>query len=59
MEGSCRIVASWPGTKTKTRTIMRMVANKGGDKVVLDYRAVIDQPLDKEMHHVPPAKRVY
>jgi succinate dehydrogenase (ubiquinone) flavoprotein subunit len=25
----------------------------------LDYRAVIDQPLDKEMHHVPPAKRVY
>merc|ERR1711972_1244560 len=28
-------------------------------KVVLDYRAVIDQPLDKEMHHVPPAKRVY
>merc|ERR1711948_251341 len=28
-------------------------------KVVLKYRAVIDQPLDKEMHHVPPAKRVY
>lgn len=28
-------------------------------KVVLDYRAVIDQPLDNEMHHVPPAKRVY
>merc|ERR1712217_436349 len=28
-------------------------------KVVLNYRAVIDQPLDKEMHHVPPAKRVY
>merc|ERR1719284_2392243 len=27
--------------------------------VTLDYRAVIDQPLDKEMHHVPPAKRVY
>jgi len=27
--------------------------------VKLDYRAVIDQPLDKEMHHVPPAKRVY
>jgi succinate dehydrogenase (ubiquinone) flavoprotein subunit len=25
-------------------------------KVVLKYRAVIDQPLDKEMHHVPPAK---
>merc|ERR1712012_1109385 len=28
-------------------------------KVVLKYRPVIDQPLDKEMHHVPPAKRVY
>lgn len=28
-------------------------------KVVLKYRKVIDQPLDKEMHHVPPAKRVY
>jgi len=28
-------------------------------KVVLGYRAVIDQPMDKEMHHVPPAKRVY
>jgi len=27
--------------------------------VVLKYRAVIDQPLDSEMHHVPPAKRVY
>ena len=28
-------------------------------KVVLKYRAVLDQPLDKEMHHVPPANRVY
>merc|ERR1712194_506100 len=28
-------------------------------KCELRYRAVIDQPLDKEMHHVPPAKRVY
>merc|ERR1712061_58307 len=28
-------------------------------KVVLKYRGVIDQPLDSEMHHVPPAKRVY
>merc|ERR1711972_1110033 len=28
-------------------------------KVILKYRRVIDQPLDKEMHHVPPAKRVY
>merc|ERR1712125_255604 len=27
--------------------------------VVLDYRRVIDKPLDDEMHHVPPAKRVY
>merc|ERR1712039_589793 len=27
--------------------------------VVLKYRAVIDQPLDDQMHHVPPAKRVY
>lgn len=25
----------------------------------LDYRPVIDQPLDKEMEHVPPMKRVY
>merc|ERR1712048_342615 len=28
-------------------------------KVELRYREVIDQPLDDEMHHVPPAKRVY
>merc|ERR1712070_225224 len=28
-------------------------------EVVLGYRPVIDQPLDDEMHHVPPAKRVY
>jgi len=28
-------------------------------KIELGYRPVIDQPLDKEMHHVPPAKRVY
>merc|ERR1712028_81060 len=27
--------------------------------VTLDYRPVKDQPLDDEMHHVPPAKRVY
>merc|ERR1719160_1911431 len=27
--------------------------------VVLDYRAVIEKPLDDEMHYVPPAKRVY
>jgi succinate dehydrogenase (ubiquinone) flavoprotein subunit len=28
-------------------------------KIKLSYRPVIDQPLDDEMHHVPPAKRVY
>ena len=28
-------------------------------EVRLDYREVIDQPLDKEMEHVPPMKRVY
>ena len=28
-------------------------------KVKLAYRGVVDQPLDAEMHHVPPAKRVY
>jgi succinate dehydrogenase (ubiquinone) flavoprotein subunit len=28
-------------------------------KVDLTYRKVITQPLDDEMHHVPPAKRVY
>merc|ERR1712194_919489 len=28
-------------------------------EVTLGYRAVIDQPMDDEMHHVPPAKRVY
>lgn len=28
-------------------------------KIELTYRAVVDQPLDDEMHHVPPAKRVY
>jgi len=28
-------------------------------EVKLGYRAVIDQPLDDQMHHVPPVKRVY
>jgi len=28
-------------------------------EVTLGYRAVNDQPMDDEMHHVPPAKRVY
>jgi succinate dehydrogenase (ubiquinone) flavoprotein subunit len=27
--------------------------------IELTYRPVIEQPLDDEMHHVPPAKRVY
>ena len=26
---------------------------------VLKYCGMIVQPLDKDMHHVPPAKRVY
>jgi succinate dehydrogenase (ubiquinone) flavoprotein subunit len=28
-------------------------------EITLQYRPVIDQPLDDDMHHVPPAKRVY
>merc|ERR1711865_173873 len=28
-------------------------------EVILGYRPVNDQPMDDEMHHVPPAKRVY
>jgi len=28
-------------------------------KVTIDFRPVHDQPLDKEMFHVPPVKRVY
>ena len=28
-------------------------------EISIEYRPVIDQPLDKEMPHVPPAKRVY
>jgi len=27
--------------------------------IKITYRPVIDQPLDDQMHHVPPAKRVY
>merc|ERR1719446_808759 len=27
--------------------------------VEIKYRDVIDKPLDDEMHHVPPVKRVY
>ncbi len=33
--------------------------NVEDSQTALTYRPVIDQPLDKEMHHVPPAKRVY
>lgn len=29
------------------------------DAVTIDYRPVHDQPLDKEMEHVPPKARVY
>ena len=28
-------------------------------QVVLEYREVIDQPLDDQMNHVSSAKRVY
>merc|ERR1719506_3539676 len=28
-------------------------------KFNITYRPVIDKPMDDEMHHVPPAKRVY
>ena len=28
-------------------------------KVRIDYRPVHDQPLDKEMEHIPPKARVY
>jgi succinate dehydrogenase (ubiquinone) flavoprotein subunit len=39
---------SWvTGTEVETGTVK------------LGYRSVIDQPLDDEMHHVPPVKRVY
>jgi len=41
-------------------TLSRLDAKHVEDaKVVLEYREVIDQPLDDQMHHVPPAKRVY
>ncbi len=29
------------------------------DRVKIDYRPVHDQPMDKEMEHVPPKPRVY
>jgi len=38
-------------------TLSWMDMNTG--KVRLDYRPVHSEPLDKEMHHVPPKKRVY
>ena len=31
----------------------------GKDKVSIDYRPVHDQPLDKEMKHIPPFARTY
>jgi succinate dehydrogenase (ubiquinone) flavoprotein subunit len=41
-------------------TISRQVARNVEDsEIVLEYRPVINQPLDKEMEHVPPVKRVY
>jgi succinate dehydrogenase (ubiquinone) flavoprotein subunit len=32
---------------------------KAGEKVKIDYRPVHDQPLDKEMEHIPPKARTY
>jgi succinate dehydrogenase (ubiquinone) flavoprotein subunit len=41
-------------------TISRQVGRNVEDaQIHIDYRPVIDQPLDKEMIHVPPVKRVY
>ena len=31
----------------------------GKDKVSIEYRPVHDQPLDKEMKHIPPFARTY
>uniref|UniRef100_A0A6B2L0M3 Succinate dehydrogenase [ubiquinone] flavoprotein subunit, mitochondrial n=1 Tax=Arcella intermedia TaxID=1963864 RepID=A0A6B2L0M3_9EUKA len=40
-----------------TKHTLSWLDSKG--KVTIDYRPVHDQPLDKEMMHVPPVKRVY
>jgi succinate dehydrogenase (ubiquinone) flavoprotein subunit len=40
-----------------TKHTLSWLDEKG--KVTIDYRPVHDQPLDKEMFHVPPVKRVY
>ncbi len=41
-------------------TISRQSARNVEDaEITLEYRPVIDKPLDKEMEHVPPVKRVY
>jgi len=40
-----------------TKHTLSWMDDKG--KVKIDYRPVHDQPLDKEMFHVPPVKRVY
>jgi len=41
---------------TITRQSTRDIENA---EITLEYRPVIDQPLDDQMPHVPPAKRVY
>jgi succinate dehydrogenase (ubiquinone) flavoprotein subunit len=47
-------------TKWPKHTLTWQSAQKTENmKVDLTYREVITQPLDDEMHHVPPAKRVY
>jgi succinate dehydrogenase (ubiquinone) flavoprotein subunit len=47
-------------TKWPKHTLTWQSAQKTENmKVDLTYREVITQPMDDEMHHVPPAKRVY
>ena len=46
--------------KWMKHTLTWQTAQKTEDMTVkITYRPVIDQPMDDEMHHVPPAKRVY
>jgi len=42
-----------------TLTHMKHRDIENNNDVDISFRAVIDQPLDDEMHHIPPAKRVY
>eukprot|EP00397_Hematodinium_sp_SG-2012_P016359 GEMP01016689.1.p1 GENE.GEMP01016689.1~~GEMP01016689.1.p1 ORF type:complete len:617 (+),score=168.94 GEMP01016689.1:118-1968(+) len=42
-----------------TLTSMEHRDIENNSTVKISYRAVNDQPLDSEMHHVPPKKRVY